>query len=74
MEQIITCDCNDIDRFVQDAFLLIFKDRSMPPIRHISSITNGEMVICALKKAPEKFAYYFHDDEIWDLLKGVRIA
>lgn len=74
MEQIVTCDCNDIDQFVKDAFTLISKDRPMPPIRHISTVPNEGMIIHALQKAPEKFAYYFHGDEIWDLLKGVRVA
>lgn len=76
MDTIVTCGCGDTDQFVKDAFPLLFKGRPLPPISHTTDHLEGDsakQIAQALNKAKEKFAYYFHDEEIWDLLKGVRV-
>lgn len=73
---ILTCGCGDTDKFATSAFKILFKDRATPPIKHTGGgIENVQMreMVSALEKAKEKFAYYFGEDEVWDLLKGVRV-
>lgn len=74
---ILTCGCGETDKFAATAFRLLFKEKPMPPINHSSGRLEGDQVnkmVEALGKSKEKFAYYFSEEEIWDLLKGVRIG
>lgn len=73
---IITCGCSDTDSFVKDAFPLLNKGE-LPPIHHTpDQLTNPVHIqmVKALDQAKQKYAYYFSDTEVWDIIKGVRIA
>lgn len=79
-ELLITCACQDIDKFVTDAFKILFPDKKIPPIHHgIGPMPTGSKyeIIPSLIPKRGKFAYYFFvntDGELegWDLIKGVR--
>lgn len=77
MGMIVTCGCSDTDQFAADAFKLLFKGKPVPPISHTEGRLENDQIrqmVRALNQSGEKFAYYFSDEQIWDLMKGVRIA
>lgn len=70
---IITCGCGDTNRFVMDAFRILFPEDPVPPIKQGSTDCKSPQ-IAALAKSGEKYAYLFHPKGTWDLLKGVQVA
>lgn len=75
--QIITCGCGDTDKFAKDAFKLLFPKEDVPPITqtpNFSEFGEWEIYPKAMAKAKQKYAFYITDDELWDLIKGVRVA
>lgn len=75
MERIITCGCGDTDQFATAAYKILFKNAT-PPISHsyeTVEIAKWLPYLKALEKSGEKYAYYVNEEEMWDLLKGVRI-
>lgn len=79
-ELLITCACQDTDKFVTDAFKILFPYKEMPPIHHgIGPMPTGSKfeIVPSLLPKRGKFAEYFFvnedgDLEVWDLIKGVR--
>lgn len=81
---IVSCGCGETDQFAQDAYRLLFPKHPMPPL--VSSLyaynqlkgVPHEGKTYELAKAAlisnGKYAYFFGDGQIYDLLKGVRIA
>lgn len=83
MKIIYSCGCGETDAFIKDAWKILFPAEELPPIRTVEEVvapTSWSSVsrrqVEALKKAKEKFAIYVdtETDELWDLLKGVRLA
>lgn len=78
MNVIVTCGCGDTDSFARDAFKIIFPGEPLPQLisqrAQIGEIAKWQEEIDALFRADAKFAYYLTDTEMWDLLKGVRVA
>lgn len=78
MTAIVTCGCGDTEKFAIDAFKILFKDRPIPEVISQSpqnvDFAKWAPYIKAAEKAGDKYAYYLTDEEMWDLLKGVRNA
>lgn len=77
MERIIVCDCKDMPSFARDAYKLLFKGSPVPPITQTDNFSEfGEWAqyLTAALKAGAKYAYAIHDGELWDLLRGLRVA
>lgn len=79
-DRILTCGCNDTDRFVKDAFKILFPKKEMPPILHTLGVIKNKLlrtVVNGLTDGKEKYAYFltYDDNEVhvWDLIKGVQI-
>lgn len=84
MNVIVHCGCGDTAQFAQDAYRMLFPRHPMPPL--VSSLYAYGQVKGAPKQGKEyelaraallsngKYAYFFGDGQIYDLLKGVRIA
>lgn len=84
MNVLITCGCGDTDQFARDAYELLRPGHPMPPL--VSSLyayhqvkgvpTSGKVyqLARAALSSDEKYAYFFGDGQVYDLLKGVRIA
>lgn len=78
--EIVTCGCNDTDKFAKDAFKILFPDTDIPPLSQHQSISQNPEIcefVKALEKSNKPYAYYFKEEndniEAWDLLKGVRV-
>lgn len=75
---ILTCQCGDTPQFAREAFKVLFPDREVPMVLQMNDIAveqSNNPYIKALKKATDKFAFYYGPGgEVWDLLKGVRVA
>lgn len=81
---IVSCGCNDTDQFAKDAYRLLFPEHPLPPI--VSSLyaynqvkgvpTSGKVyeLAKAALLSDATYAYFFGDGQVYDLLKGVRIA
>lgn len=81
MERIVTCGCGDTNAFVKEAYKLLFPGSPLPPITTAEDLVNttgpysqSRRELQAMQKAKQKFAYLFRDEELWDLLKGVRVG
>lgn len=78
MPIIYSCGCGDTDSFAKDAFHILFPDQ---PVSLITSqkpqnpeFEKWNRYLQALDSSKDKFAYYISETELWDLLKGVRVA
>lgn len=81
---IVSCGCGNTDQFAKDAYNLLFPRHPLPPI--VSSLYAYNQIKGVPKSGKEyelahaalvsdgKYAYYFGDGQVYDLLKGVRIA
>lgn len=78
MNLICTCDCPDTASFARDAFRILFPQKAAPAVvmqkPQNVEIAKWRPMLDALYASEEKFAYYFSDDEVWDLKKGLRVA
>lgn len=81
MNIIVTCGCGDTDKFVKDAYKLIFPKEELPPImsgeeaqEFYETDDYTHTLITALTKSQDKFAFLLKDGGVWDLLKGNRVA
>lgn len=84
MSILITCGCGDTDQFARDAYKLIFPGHPIPPI--VSSLYALQQIkgfpqsgttyeqAKALLTSDAKFAFFFGDGQVYDLLKGTRYA
>lgn len=84
MNVLVTCGCGDTDQFARDAYKLIFPGHPMPPV--VSSLyalgkvkdfpTSGTLYeqAKALLTSDAKYAFYFGDGQVYDLLTGERYA
>lgn len=70
---IYSCGCSATDEFAKSAFSLLFPNVPLPPIAKANS-DNPDPRIKALAKSHEPYAFYQSETELWDLLKGVRVA
>lgn len=78
MRAIITCECSDTESFAKDAFRILFPGQELPEVipqtQQNVDFVKWAPYVQAAQKSEEKYAYYLADDEMWDLLKGVRLA
>lgn len=77
MRRIVVCDCKDMPQFAKDVFKLLFPKEELPPITQTSNFSEfGEWEIYpkAMVKAKKKYAFLLWDKELWDLIRGVRVA
>lgn len=65
-----SCHCNDTDAFAKDAYHILFGEYPEPCL----TLGEFEKYILAAERSDTKYAYGIHNDEFWDLLKGVRLA
>lgn len=78
MPIIVTCGCGDTDNYAVAAFKILFRNQPTPEVVS-QTYKNVEFekwapYIEAAEKAKEKYAYYLTETQMWDLLKGERIA
>lgn len=78
MGYIITCGCGDTNQFAKDAFRLLFKGQPIPPVINPEALPSELSLLSpqveAADRSGEKFAFYADGEELWDLMKGVRLA
>lgn len=80
MSFIVSCDCGDTQKFALDAFRLLFPNAEPPELVSVETALatvaepQWERQLQALQRTDQKFAYLFREEEVWDLMKGVRIA
>lgn len=75
-EEIVTCGCKDTDTFAKNAFRLLFERKDYPPLRHHQTFSQNTEVlemVTALERTKRPYAYYFNGEEVWDLMKGVKV-
>lgn len=75
-EFIFHCGCGDTESFSKMAFKIAFPDRALPlttadPFRLPEA---ARPTARALMRSGRKFAIYYGEDQVFDLLKGVRLA
>lgn len=71
-ELIVTCGCGDTDKFATDAFKILFPTKERPPLQH--GFRPEDSSISINVNDTKRYAYYLHGgEEVWDLLKGVRV-
>lgn len=83
MRIIYSCNCNDTEAFVKDAYRILFPNQPLPPIQQVETLveqtganSRSRKELAAIQKAKGKFAFLYDSDsgEFWDLIKGVQIA
>lgn len=73
---IFHCGCGDTESFSKAAFKIAFPDRKLPLVTsEVERLPeSAQPTARALSKGDHKFAVYYAEDQVFDLLKGIRLA